>query len=303
MGTRRLLISLAIFWGVAAPVSLAHTPDLNGRITEAQNYWRQNGASYWGDAVPKNASQALTLQSKVQLILDRLVYVSPLRGYDIRVYVISDETVNAHTDGRSIYMNLGLLKSVGGREDMIAAVLAHELGHIIANHAVQSPASVKRQIVQMGLPFLNFNKYTAIAGTLLNQAIEIKEAGYSRAQEEEADAIGTVLIADAGYNPSRLSEFFDAGAARTANFLPSTVVVPSNFSSWQNVAESLAYTTLASSPLYKSHPPSPVRKNIIQLMASRKYGEINSSELYQANPWISTVYEIMEKRRPKTNVS
>ena len=154
----RLWIILVLIVGFAAPASFAYTPDLNGRITEAQNVWRQSGAAFWGDAVPKDTRQALTLQSKVQLILDRLVYVSPLRGYDIRAHIISDETVNAHTDGRAIYVNMGLLKSMGGREDMLAAVMAHELAHIIANHAIQSPSSIKRQLVQAGLPFLNFNK-------------------------------------------------------------------------------------------------------------------------------------------------
>lgn len=284
-----------------SPRCLAYSADLNSRITEAQNFWRQNGSAYWGDAIPKNPAQAQTLQSKVQLILDRLVYVSPLRGYDIRANIIPDETVNAHTEGRSIYINMGLLKAVGGREDMLAAVMAHELGHIVAHHAIQAPASMNRQLIQAGLPFLNFNKYSALAGMLVNQGIELKEASYSRAQEEEADAIGSLLIADAGYNPYSLGEFFDLESGKVSNLLPSAVSIPANFSNWQSVAQSVAYSALASSPIYKSHPPSSTRKNIIHLMAGRKYGQIPSQQLYQTNPWISNVYEIMERRRPKTH--
>lgn len=292
-----------LLWLTALTPAFAYSADLNSRITEAQNFWRQNGTAFWGDAIPQSPVQAQTLQGKVQFILDRLVYASPLRGYDIRAQIIADETVNAHTDGNRIYVNMGLLKAVNGREDMLAAVIAHELGHIIAHHAVQSPASMKRQLIQAGLPLLSFNKYTALASTVVNQGIELKEARYSRTQEEEADAIGAFLIAEAGYNPYSLAEFFDLSSGKTSQFLPAAIAIPSNFSNWQSVTQSIAYSALASSPLYKSHPPSPVRKNIIHLVAGRKYGQIQPAQLYQANPWISNVYEIVERRRPKTHES
>ena len=46
----------------------------------------------------------------------------------------NDREINAHVDGsHRVTMNAGLLRAAGSDEE-IAAVLAHEYGHIIADH-------------------------------------------------------------------------------------------------------------------------------------------------------------------------
>lgn len=286
-------------------MSFAFSADLSSRITAAQDFWRESGAAYWGESVPLALNQAKTLQSKLQVLLDRLVYESPLRGYDIRAQIIADDSVNARTDGRTIFVHLGLIKAAGGREDILTAVMAHELGHILGHHAFQRRESSERSVIQAGLPFLNLNRYSAMVGPVLNSGVKMREASYSRHQEEEADAIASFLIAGAGYDPRILGAFVETiGPSNkvTSNLAPAMLTAAAgNFSNPASVLQNAALGVFEASPLYQTHPSSPLRQTILHRMAERKSGSINTYQLAQSSPWLAQVYETMERRRPKTD--
>lgn len=143
-------------------------------------------------------------QSYVQALGDRLVSHTSDFNRDYYFFIVDDPQVNAYalSDGY-IYINRGLLLYLES-EDQLAAVIAHEIGHVLANH------HGKRATTDF------FGQAAGIAGALVTGRYELMElghattraliAGYGRDMELEADQIGANLIARAGYNPLALLE-------------------------------------------------------------------------------------------------
>jgi hypothetical protein len=57
-----------------------------------------------------------------------------------QIFVAEDDTVNAFSLGppRLIYINSGLLEWLDNDEDLVAAVVAHELAHVIQRHTMET---------------------------------------------------------------------------------------------------------------------------------------------------------------------
>ena len=120
---------------------------------------------------------------------------------DLKYYfkIIKDEEVNALAlPGGYIYISSGLIE-IAERDDEIAAVLAHEVGHVVAKHSVK----------KMQGDFL-FNFLTAI--TLIGSSDTGFHRGkdfaylsvlmqYSRDFEKEADVLSVRYLKAAGYDP------------------------------------------------------------------------------------------------------
>lgn len=270
---------------------------LGSRLTDTQNYWR-TGAVYGTQSVASCVSQWKIPNQNVQQVLDRLVYVSPLRGYPVRAYVVPSNTINAKTDGLNIMVHSGFVELFGGQQDIMASVLAHELGHILAGHRPSSGNTSSLALLQYASPMLSFVPYGSLAGTALNESAKMKQAGYSRIQENEADAIGAVLSSEAGYDAHGLSWFLDQaayGSCSGAGFA-SGLSVPTSLS---GIPQSVAVPLLRASPLYRSHPSVASRQRIIDLISRRKNGQLSADELREEEPWLEDIYETMERRRPK----
>ena len=123
--------------------------------------------------------------------------------------VFQDDTANAFAlPGGKVGVNTGIFK-VATTQDQLAAVLAHEIVHVTANHHDEQ---VTRQMgTQLGLSVLTAvvgGAYGQNAGQLVNQGGSLfAQAGFllprSRDQELEADEVGQQLMAQAGFNPSQ----------------------------------------------------------------------------------------------------
>ncbi len=293
-------LAVTIALGGCAFMPATHSPDTLGeRVTASQNLWRYSGVPFHGDVV---WSTNVSLEGRVQNILDRLVYVSPLRGYTIRAGILYSSSANAGTDGNLIFITAGLLQALGSDESLIAAVLAHELGHIIANHTAirEFPEAI---ILQSALPFLGMTSLGSFAGLAISEGMRMQQRVYSRMDEKEADAIGVILTYEAGYDPYGLSRFFEAkerasGGSSAPGIQP---VIPSSFTA-SGLAESLALSLLRSSPLYRTHPPSPERAAAVDLVARTKLGQIPYHEMAFYDPWLAYVYRVIEARRPKSRL-
>ena len=88
-------------------------------------------------------------------------------------------------------------------DDEVAAVLAHELGHVEARHGL-------RRVLRVGGLFLIASLVLGGDETLLEElaalAVSVGAAGYSREFEREADAYAGRLLADAGRSPDDLAD-------------------------------------------------------------------------------------------------
>ena len=139
--------------------------------------------------------QDAQLQGLVAGIVERLAASSDRPDLHYRVVILNSPTVNAFSlpSGR-IYVTRGLIALANDASEL-AAVLSHEIGHVLARHAaLQAPITARVE------PF----GARAFAGA--NFAL----AGFSRTQEVEADTIGARISARAGYDTYGAVRFLNA---------------------------------------------------------------------------------------------
>lgn len=106
----------------------------------------------------------------------------------------------------------GLFTNVVKSDDEIAALLAHELGHVLANHDREGTCRLHRLMVTcVVVPLYHINYLAGKIGlgvpvgllSLIPLAPLASVIMYSkRNQEKEADYIAMNLVTDAGFDPS-----------------------------------------------------------------------------------------------------
>lgn len=142
----------------------------------------------------------------VACIAAKIIEALPEDPKGWEVVVFQNPIPNAFAlPGNKIGVNSGMLR-VARTQDQLAAVLAHEVGHILADHPnerLTQQLAVQGSLALMDLfsEDLNDWKYQ-----MLRKALGLgAEVGfllpYSRIHEKEADAIGLDLMARAGFDP------------------------------------------------------------------------------------------------------
>ncbi len=124
------------------------------------------------------------------------------------VVVFEDDSANAFAlPGRKIGVHTGLLK-VARNQDQLAAVLGHEVGHVIAGHSNERVS--QSQLAQGGMVLASIASQQSGMTPEQRQVLGLLGVGavqygvllpYSRVHESEADLIGLDLMARAGFDP------------------------------------------------------------------------------------------------------
>jgi predicted Zn-dependent protease len=115
------------------------------------------------------------------------------------VVVFKDNTPNAFAlPGGKIGVHTGILP-ITKTTDQLAAVLGHEIGHVIARHGNERIS--QNQITQGGMEALTKMGKGEMAGALGGGAKYGVLLPFSRAHESEADLIGLEIMAKAGFDP------------------------------------------------------------------------------------------------------
>ena len=95
-------------------------------------------------------------------------------------------------------------------ETGLAVVLGHEVAHALARHGGERMS--RSMIAQLGLTAvqtgLNTNNPTIVQGIALAYGVGV-ELPFDRGQESEADHIGLILMAKAGYDPRQAIPFWE----------------------------------------------------------------------------------------------
>jgi len=123
--------------------------------------------------------------------------------------VLDTPVVNAFAlPGGYIYVTRGILAMMNSEAEL-AAVLAHELGHVSARHSVQRLS--KLLLVQAGLTVGSAlsDAFSEISG-VASIGIQLLFLKYSRDDEREADALGVEYSRKSGYNPGEMISFFSS---------------------------------------------------------------------------------------------
>lgn len=135
------------------------------------------------------------------------------RDIEYHFAVIDSDIVNAFAaPGGYIFVYTGLLKTMDN-EGELAAVLAHEISHIVARHSIkQLQAAMGVSLVEQ----LVFGKDANALQSAINIGLGLAFAGYSRADENEADNYGIQYMVRAGYNPEAAITMFEKLAAMSS---------------------------------------------------------------------------------------
>jgi hypothetical protein len=131
------------------------------------------------------------------------------------IKVIDSDEVNAFAlPGGFFYVNKGLILAADNEAE-VAGVMAHEIAHVAARHAMENQA--KGMLAQIGLMagsiFLG-----GLGGMLINQGAQFGALlgfmKFSRSAESEADMLGVQYLWAAGYDPNAMSTMFEKLAAK-----------------------------------------------------------------------------------------
>lgn len=201
------------------------------------------------------------LKSYVRCIVDNLAnHITEgevPQNWEVVVFK-SDEANAFALPGGKVGVYTGLLK-VATTQDQLAAVIGHEIGHVIAQHG---NARVSETLVaQGGLDLIN-----TILAQKQGQNYDLLMAGiglgaqygvlmpHSRAQESEADIIGLQLMAKAGFDPRASIDLWKnmskAGGSQPPEFLSTH---PSHGTRIENLTDNMP-NALALAAKSSSHP-------------------------------------------------
>ena len=185
-------------------------------FTPEQEYYlgRSVGAMvlHQNDPYPKDA-----LNRYINLIGQSLAMVSDLPetfgGYHFMV--LDSEEINAFASpGGLIFVTKGLLRC-SRNEDALAAVLAHEIGHVQNKHGLQA---IKKSRITSALTTIGIEgaksfapgDVALLAGTFEDSISDITKtlinSGYSREFERQADLAAVKILGRIGYDPNGLVE-------------------------------------------------------------------------------------------------
>jgi predicted Zn-dependent protease len=136
-------------------------------------------------------------------ILTKLAAASDKPGEPYRVTILNSQVVNAFAlPGGNVYVTRGML-ALANDSSELAAVMAHEIGHITAGHAGQRAEAEKdQQLIRKVTEVLQKDK-----GEQVQARGAASLASFSRQQEFDADQIGVTTIAKAGYDPFGAARF------------------------------------------------------------------------------------------------
>lgn len=180
-------------------------------------------------AMVKRVGQKLA--NAVESYLRQNGMAADISSYKWEFNLVQDQQVNAFCmPGGKIVVYEGLLP-ITQNEACLAIVLGHEIAHAVARHsAEQISKQYKQQAgLQVGAAVAGAlgmgTNTTNIVGQILSSGLQIRNLKYSRDHEYEADHIGLVFAAMAGYDPQVAVGLWQRmaaqGGGKTSEFLSS----------------------------------------------------------------------------------
>jgi predicted Zn-dependent protease len=210
-------------------VSLLPESDLVAMSLEAyQGFLDTSEVLTSGNEVTLVNKVAGKISKSVEKILQEQGYADRLADFQWEFHVVESDQVNAWCmPGGKVVVYTGIL-DVTKDESGLAVVLGHEIAHAVARHGNE----------RMSQQLVAYTGFTALDIALANKPAETRDllltaAGvgatvgvllpFSRAQESEADRLGLIFMADAGYNPNSAVGFWqrmaENGGADVPEFL------------------------------------------------------------------------------------
>ncbi|MBI5096745.1 MAG: M48 family metallopeptidase [Nitrospirae bacterium] len=216
---KRTLTVLAIFFALFSLMfSACQTAPVTGRyqlILIPESMEVEMGLTSYKETLKKaKLSEDKESVDRVRRVGERIAEVADRKDYKWEFNLIdADKVVNAFAlPGGKVAVYTGILKYTEG-DAGLAAVMGHEVAHALVRHGGERiSAGILAQLGMIGLSTAIKNKDPVAIGAI-NQAYGIGvNVGvllpFSRSQELEADRVGLVLMAKAGYDPNEAVAFW-----------------------------------------------------------------------------------------------
>lgn len=202
---KSLVLSLAIVAGVSACATITSPTGRTQYVgAVSQQELNQMGARSFAQLKAQKRQVGGAQAAAVRCVTSAIVGALPAQWRQLRweSALFADDNVNAFAlPGGKVGVYTGIFK-VARNPDQLAAVIAHEIGHVVSHH--HNERITRKMGAQAGLGILG-----ALAGDSLPAGGRLAAFGTqtffilpnSRDQEEEADVVGQQLMARAGFDP------------------------------------------------------------------------------------------------------
>ena len=161
----------------------------------------------------------------VQALGAKLVQFAPLAQgvqtqWPFNFHVVASPEINAFAlPGGSVFVNLGTIQAAE-TEAQLAGVMAHEISHVVMRHSTCNLGKQQRKGLLYGLGAIGSALIlgNSAAGNAAQMGIgslqSIDFLHMSRDDEKQADLLGVNILANAGYDPRGLPQFFETIQAK-----------------------------------------------------------------------------------------
>lgn len=199
--------------GVVAGCTQAPVTGRSQLILIDDNQASQLGAEAWQQInAEMKVSSDEAARSRVKQMGQRIAAQSGAEGIDWDFELFEEPTPNAFAlPGGRIGVNSGMLQ-VAETDDQLAAVLGHEVAHVVARHVSEQLS--RSAAIQTALGAAGMTE--GAVGAVVQLATGVGQLSFSREAEAEADRIGLEFMARAGYDPRGAVQLWQNMEAATA---------------------------------------------------------------------------------------
>ena len=156
-------------------------------------------ASYGGEFSDRKVERMLAR------IVGALTLVSENPKQTYRITILNSPAVNAFAlPGGYLYVTRGLL-ALANDSSEIAAVIAHEMAHVTANHGLQRKRREEAEVIASRVASEVISN--EVTGQKVLARSKLRLAAFSRQQELQADLIGVRTLGRAGFDPYAAARF------------------------------------------------------------------------------------------------
>lgn len=213
-------LAALLFCGILSGCRSVPVTERSQLILTSESYENQLGAEAYAEYKQKYPrSTNARYNEALNRVGNAVKNVSGQSGFQWEFLVLESAEQNAFClPGGKVAVYSGLMK-VMKNEAELACVVAHEVGHAIARHGGERMSWAQLQAIgALGLAIgLENETVNGIYGTGTELGVMLP---FSRDNEHEADRIGLLLMARAGYNPQASVQFWSRfGQGKNPSFL------------------------------------------------------------------------------------
>jgi predicted Zn-dependent protease len=217
-------------------------------LTNYRDFLSQHPAVNSGADVDMVKRVGARIQSAVTQYMNKNGYASRIEGYKWEFNLVNDKEVNAWCmPGGKVVVYSGLLP-VTQDEASLAIVMGHEIAHAVARHGNER---MSQMLVAAGLGIgldIALSQKPAETRNIFLSAYGVGSGlgilAYSRTHESEADKLGLVFAAMAGYDPHVAVSFWQRMASQSKGAKPPEIL-STHPSDQRRIADIQAYLPTA----------------------------------------------------------